>query len=97
MNAKSFFEFKFSNDLKAEGLALAKSIGNDMPPLDGYVSHEVVQDSKDSGRIFVNTEWSSQAKCETVLTKYNNDPKIKKANEMIKGGPVGFVGIVVPN
>lgn len=96
MTVKSFFEFKFPNELKTEGLALAKSIGNDMPPLDGYLGHEVIEDSKDSARIFVNTHWSSQAHCDAVLTKYNNDPKIKKANEMIKGGPTGFVGVVLP-
>ena len=95
MTVKSFFEFKFPKDLKNEGLALAKSIGNDMPPLDGYLSHEVIEDSKDPARIFVNTHWSSKAQCDAVLTKYNEDPKIKKANEMIKGGPVGFVGLIL--
>lgn len=97
MTVKSFFEFKFPQELRDEGMELAKSIGNDMPPLDGYIDHEVVSDSKDSGRIFVNTHWASQAQCDAVLTKYNDDPKIKQANKLIKGGPVGFVGIVHAN
>ncbi len=95
MSVKSFFDFKFSADTIQEGLPLAQSIGADMPPLDGYMSHEVIQDAADPNHLMVNTHWEDRKKAEAVLEKYNNDPKIKRATELIKGGPTGFIGEIV--
>ncbi len=95
MAVKSMFEFKFPADAREEGLRLARAVGNDMPPLDGYLDHEVVQDVTDAGHVMVNTRWASREQAEAVLGNYNDDPKIKKANELIPGGPKGFVGEVL--
>ena len=96
MTVKSVFDFKFSAATREEGIKLAKAIGNDMPPLSGYLDHEVIQDVADPGHLMVNTHWSSQQHAQAVLTAYNNDAKIKRAHELIPGGPTGFVGGVVP-
>ena len=95
MAVKSMFDFKFAESDREEGLALAKAIGNDMPPLNGYIDHEVIQDVTDPGHVMVNTRWASSDQAQAVLTKYNDDAKIKKANALIKGGPTGFVGEVL--
>ena len=95
MAVKSMFDFKFSAEVREEGLQLAKAIGDDMPPLDGYIDHEVIQDVQDPGHVMVNTRWASSEYAQAVLSQYNNDAKIRKANELIKGGPTGFVGQVL--
>ena len=95
MSVKSMFDFKFSEAAREEGLRLARSVGNDMPPLDGYLDHEVLQDVSDPGHVMVNTHWASAEQAQAVLTKYNEDAKIKRANELIPGGPTGFVGEVL--
>ena len=95
MSVKSFFEFKFSADTIKEGLPLAQSIGNDMPPLDGYIDHEVIQDVTDPNHLMVNTHWTDRKKAEAVLTKYNEDAKIKRAKELLGNGPTGFIGEIL--
>lgn len=95
MSAKSLFDFKFSATTREEGLRLATAIGNDMPPLDGYLDHEVIQDTKDPGHLMVNTRWSSAEHANAVLGKYIHDPKIKRATELLQGPPTGFVGEVL--
>ena len=89
------FDFKFSDDVREEGLQLAKAIGNDMPPLDGYIDHEIIQDISDPGHVMVNTRWGSREQAQAVLTMYNNDAKIVRANQLIQGGPTGFMGQVL--
>ena len=96
MTVKSMFDFKFPANAHDDGLRLATAIGNDMPPLEGYLDHEVIQDVTDPGHVMVNTEWSTRKHAEAVLSKYNDDAKIKKAHELIPGGPNGFIGEVLP-
>ncbi len=96
MSVKSMFEFKFPASSHEEGLNLAQSIGNDMPPLDGYLGHEVIQDVDDPGHLMVSTHWSSREKANTVLAKYVKDAKIERATQLQSGPPVGFVGNVLP-
>ena len=95
MTVKSVFDFKFSAATREEGIKLAKAIGNDMPPLSGYLDPGVIQDVADPGHLMVNTQWSSQQYAQAVLTTCNNNAKIKQAHELILGGPTGFVGRVV--
>lgn len=94
MNVKSLFEFKFPAAAREEGVRLAQAIGGDMPSKEGYVSHEVIQDVTDPGHVMVNTLWSSRQQAESVLSVYNNDPKIKRATELLGAPPTGFVGDV---
>ena len=95
MSVKSFFDFRFSADTIKEGLPLAQSIGADMPPLDGYIGHEVIQDATDPNHLMVNTHWEDRQKAEAVLEKYNNDPKITQAKKLLKDGPTGFIGEIL--
>ena len=95
MNFKSLFDFKFSSQASEEGLSLAESIGGDMPSKEGYLSHEVIQDVSDAGHVMVNTLWNSRQQAESVLSVYNNDPKIKRATELLGAPPTGFVGDVL--
>ena len=92
MTVKSMFDFKFPAAAAEEGAELAKDIGNDMPPLDGYLDHEVIQDTTDTGHVMVNTSWASQEQAQAVLKDYQQSDKIKKAQELIPGGPKGFIG-----
>ena len=96
MTVKSIFEFKFPAPAREEGLILAESIGSDMPPLDGYLGHEVIQDVTDPGHLMVNTHWNSRQQAEAVLSTYSKDAKIKRATELLSGPPAGFVGDVRP-
>lgn len=89
------FDFKFPAAAREEGLQLATAIGNDMPPLDGYLDHEVIQDVKDPGHLMVNTHWSSAEQASAVLGKYNEDAKVKRATELMKAPPTGFVGEIL--
>ena len=95
MSVKSLFEFKFPAPAHEEGLRVAESIGGDMPSKDGYLSHEVIQDVSDAGHVMVNTLWNSRQQAESVLSVYNNDPKIKRATELIGAPPTGFIGDVL--
>ena len=96
MTVKSMFEFRFPAATQEEGLGLADAIGNDMKPLSGYLDHEVIQDVADPGHVMVNTHWRSEAHAHAVLSVYKNDAKITRAEELIPGGPTGFVGSVRP-
>ena len=59
MTVKSMFEFKFPAQHAAEGVALARGIGADMPAKAGYLDHEVIHDVIDAGLVMVNTHWVS--------------------------------------
>ena len=95
MAVKSMFEFKFPAEAAEEGLQLAQAIGGDMRPLDGYLDHEVIQDVTDPGHLMVNTHWASPDQAKAVLGSYQHDAKIKKAEQLVPGGPVGFIGAVL--
>lgn len=95
MTFVSMFEFRFLAQHSDEGRDLARAIGADMPALDGYVGHEVVQDVADPGHFMVNTRWASREQGEAVLGAYRSDGKVKRAEELIPGGPKGFIATVL--
>ena len=95
MLVKSMFDFRFPAEAAEEGVGLAQAIGNDMPALEGYLDHEVVQDVADAGHVMVNTTWESRAQAEAVLGSYQKDAKIGLAEKLIPGGPQGFIGSVL--
>ena len=94
MGVKSIFEFRFEGKDAEEGLRMAEAIGNDMPPLKGYLDHEVIQDVNDPGHMMVNTHWASLDECNAVLSTYKDDDKIKQATALLPNPPSGFVGSV---
>jgi len=96
VSVKSIFEFKFSAVSRDEGHRLCEAIGNDMPPLDGYLDHEVIQDFADPGHLLVSTRWGTRAQANAVLATYVQDPKVQRATELLSGPPSGFVGDVLP-
>ena len=96
MCVRSMFEFRFPEATREEGLHLAKAIGNDMVPLEGYLDHEVVQDFEDPGRLVVRTRWAAREHANAVLASYRNDPKIKRIAELLPDRPNGFVGDILP-
>ena len=91
----SMFDFRFPAQHRDEGCDLARAIGADMPPLDGYIGHEVVQDVADPCHVMVNTRWASREQGEKVLDAYQSDGKVKRAEELIPGGPKGFIAAVL--
>ena len=95
MNAKSLFDFKFSAAAREEGLSLTKAIGADMPACDGCLGYEVIQDVTDPGHVMVNTLWNSREQAKATLSVYQNDPKIKRAAELLGAPSPGFTGDVV--
>jgi len=96
MSVKSIFEFTFAASSREEGLSLCERIGNDMPPLEGYLDHEVIQDFADPGHLLVSTRWGSREQANAVLAAYAQDPKVQRATELLAGPPKGFVGDVLP-
>lgn len=95
MAVKSVFDFRFPANAVEEGLQLTRAIGNDMPPLHGYLDHEVIQDVTDPGHILVNTRWIGREQAEAVLGSYQQDEKIKRAEALVPGGPQSFIGEVL--
>lgn len=96
MSVKSMFEFRFPETYHQEGFTICTSIGHDMTLLEGYLDHEVIADLRDPGHFMVNTSWKNEGASTAVLSKYQNDDKIKRATELIGGAPSGFVGAVLP-
>ncbi len=95
MSVKSVFEFKFPVKAQQEGLIICRDIGHDMTSLKGYMDHEVIQDATDPGHMMVNTLWTSEEASTAVLSKYQQDEKIKRATTLIGAPPSGFVGTVL--
>ena len=94
MTVKSMFDFKFPSQHTAEGVAIARAIGADMPAKAGYLDHEVILDVSDSGHVMVNTHWESHEAAMAVLDPYQHDDKVVKATKLIGAAPSGFVGEV---
>ena len=94
MTVKSIFDFKFPAQHAVEGVAVARSIGADMPAKAGYLDHEVILDVSDAGHVMVNTHWESQEAAMAVLNPYQHDDKVVKATKLIGAPPAGFVGEV---
>ena len=92
MSVKSMFDFKFPAENAKEGVEVARSIGADMPPLAGYLDHEVLTDVKEPGHVMVCTHWESADAAWAVLGPYQHDDKIKQATKLIGSEPTGFVG-----
>ena len=95
MTVRSIFEFKFHITDQEEGIGLAKAIGNDMPPLDGYLGHEIIRDVQDAGHLIVSTQWITAEKANAVLSTYRDDEKLKRARELLHGEPNGFIGEIM--
>ena len=95
MTAISTFSYPYSAATRDEGIELCKQIGQDMIPLDGYVSHQVVQDVADPGHMTVTTWWESAEKANATLAVYRHDPKILRTIELLGKESPGFVGDVV--
>ena len=94
MTVKSMFDFKFPSEHATEGVALARSIGADMPAKAGYIDHEVILDVNDAGHVMVNTQWQSQQAATAVLDPYQHDDKVVNATKLIGAPPAGFIGTV---
>ena len=95
MSVKSIFEFHFPAESREEGFGLAKAIGNDMPPYEGYLDHEVIRDVKDAGHLQIVTHWRSSAEADAVLAEYIKNPKIQQVTELNARPPSSFVGEVL--
>lgn len=95
MSVASIFDFYFPANKAEEGLAVARSIGADMPATDGYVGHDVIQDVADPGHVVVMTRWSQQSEGEAVLGKYVHNAKVAHAAELLGDAPSGFLGAVL--
>lgn len=93
MSAASVFEFRFGPEQADEGVELARRIGADMPPTEGYIRHDVVQDVADAGHVVVITHWHHQAQGEAVLKHYIRDAKVERATELAGAAPSGFLGV----
>ena len=95
MSVKSIFEFHFPAASREEGFGLAKAIGNDMPPYEGYLDHEVIRDVKNLGHLQIVTRWGSREQADAVLAEYIKNPKIQQITELHSGPPSSFVGEVI--
>ena len=95
MSVKSIFEFHFPAESHEAGFRLAQDIGNDMPPYEGYLDHEVIRDVKDPGHLQVVTRWRSLAEANAVLAEYGKSPTIQRVNQLHSGPRSGFIGEVV--
>lgn len=95
MSAKSSFEFKFSEKDMEEGKKICVAIGQDMTTVEGYISHEVIQDYKDPGHFIVGTVYDTQEHGTSVLSRYQHDPKLARAKALMGKESPGFLGDII--
>ena len=94
MSVASVFQFQFAPDKIDEGLEVARAIGADMRPTEGYLRHEVIRDLSDAAHVAVITYWAEQSQGDAVLRTYSNDPKIQRATDLLGSEPAGFLGVL---
>ena len=82
MSVYSIWESRYPPEAADEGLDVTRAIWADMPAIDGYLDHEIVQDLGDPAHLFVISRWSSQEAAEAAMS-YRSHPNARQADRLV--------------
>jgi len=91
----SIWESRFPPESRTAGREVTEAIWRDMQTCDGYLRHVIVEDLDDPGHLIVVSEWQSRAAADTVLAKYAEHEKAKRANALVAQPRRRTVGRVI--
>ena len=97
MPVYSVWESHFSPEETQGGRVITEAIWRDMAQLDGYITHELIEDLDDSGHLLVVSQWTPRRRADEVLREYANHPNARRANELVSCPRTRFVGHAVPS
>ncbi|MGB0094861.1 MAG: antibiotic biosynthesis monooxygenase [Solirubrobacteraceae bacterium] len=97
MPVYSAWESHFPPEETHEGRAITEAIWRDMTQLDGYLTHELIEDLDDRGHLLVVSQWTSRQRADEVLREYTSHPNARHANELVSRQRTRFVGHAVPS
>jgi hypothetical protein len=97
MPVYSVWESHFPVEEIQDGRAITEAIWRDMTQLDGYLTHELIEDLDDSGHLLVVSQWTTRQRADEVLGEYANHPNARRANELVSRPRTRFVGHVPPS
>jgi heme-degrading monooxygenase HmoA len=63
-----------------------------MSSLDGYVTHELIEELDDPGHLLVVSQWTTRQRADEVLSEYAGNPNARRANELVSRPRTRFVG-----
>jgi heme-degrading monooxygenase HmoA len=92
----SVWESYFSPERAREGRAITEAIWCDMTVLDGYLTHELIEDLDDPGHLLVVSQWTTRRRADEVLREYAGHANAKRANELVSRPRTRFAGHVAP-
>jgi heme-degrading monooxygenase HmoA len=61
---------------------VTRAIWADMPPFDGYLDHEIVQDLDDPGHLLVVSRWRDREAAEAAMS-YRSHPNARRADRLV--------------
>jgi heme-degrading monooxygenase HmoA len=82
MSIYSIWDTHYPAQVAAEGLQVTQAIWADMPPFDGYLDHEIVQDLEDDGHIIVISRWRNQQAADDAMS-YASNPNARRADRLV--------------
>jgi len=94
MSVYSIWESVFPADRRAEGAEVTRAIWADMRGFEGYLSHEIVEDSDRPGHLFVVSRWTSREASEAALS-YRSNPNAQRADALASGPRRRTVGQLI--
>jgi heme-degrading monooxygenase HmoA len=92
MPVHSVWESYFPAARAQEGRAITEAIWQDMSSLDGYVTHELIEELDDPGHLLVVSQWTTRQRADEVLSEYAGNPNARRANELVSRPRTRFVG-----
>jgi quinol monooxygenase YgiN len=92
MSVFSIWESRYPPDRADEGLDVTRAIWADMPPFDGYLDHEIVQDLDDPGHLIVVSRWRSRAAADAAMS-YSSHPNVGRAEALVSEPRRRTVGV----
>jgi heme-degrading monooxygenase HmoA len=95
MTAYSVWESFFPPERAGEGRAVTEAIWRDMTVLDGYVTHELIEDLDDRGHLLVVSQWTTRERADEVLREYAGQANARRANELVSRPRTRFAGHAV--
>jgi heme-degrading monooxygenase HmoA len=95
MSVYSIWESHFSPEEIQNGRAITEAIWRDMAQLDGYLTHELIEDLDDPGHLLVVSLWTTRQRADEVLREYASHPNAQRANELVSRPRTRFVGHVL--
>jgi quinol monooxygenase YgiN len=92
MPVYAVWESHFPPDASEEGRLMTEAIWRDMLAVDGYLSHQLIEDLDDPGHLLVVGKWRSREDADAALREYGGHPNAQRVNELVSRPRGRFVG-----